>query len=200
MPPAAPGTYILVLRCTSTVRIGQLGTSGLRPGYYLYVGSAYGLGGLRARIGHHRHRAQRPHWHVDYLRRCTRLESVWYACGAHREHQWAAKVAAMSGGGAGAAGLRQFRGCNQTLPFTGSCQHNSGGGMAKKSAKPRGSRRKILPFEGRENLHVSATLKRMRYSRIPLTLLVPSMTFRRRAKAPATRARIVRLAGNPRLK
>ena len=33
------------------------------------------------------------------------------------------------------------------------------------------------------HLHVSATFKRMRYSRIPWTLLVPPMTFRRRTKA-----------------
>jgi Uri superfamily endonuclease len=99
MPPTEPGTYVLLLRCSSTraVRVGRLGTLRLRPGCYVYIGSAYGPGGLLARIGHHRHRAQRPHWHIDYLRRYTRLESVWYACDVRQEHVWAAKIAAMPG-------------------------------------------------------------------------------------------------------
>jgi Uri superfamily endonuclease len=99
MPPAEPGTYVLLLRCSSTraVRVGGLGTLRLRPGWCVYVGSAYGPVGLRARIGHHRHRAQQPHWHTDYLRRYTRLECVWYACGVRQEHVWAAKIAAMPG-------------------------------------------------------------------------------------------------------
>src|ERR1017187_2023294 len=47
----APGTYVLVLRCSSnrTIRVGCLGSIRLRPGYYLYVGSGFGPGGLRAR-------------------------------------------------------------------------------------------------------------------------------------------------------
>lgn len=98
MLPAAPGTYILVLRCSSSraVRIGRLGRLQLRPGYFLYIGSAFGPGGLRARIEHHSRRAVRPHWHVDYLRRYTRLEAVWY-CGQHREHELAETVGALPG-------------------------------------------------------------------------------------------------------
>jgi Uri superfamily endonuclease len=71
MPPAEPGTYVLLLRCSSTraVHVGRLGTLRLRPGWYVHVGSAYGPRGLRARISHHRHRVQRPHWPIDYLRR-----------------------------------------------------------------------------------------------------------------------------------
>jgi len=99
MIPDAPGTYVLVLRCAKTraIRIGRLGTISLSPGYYVYVGSAFGPGGLRARIGHHRLRAQRPHWHIDYLRRYTSLESVWYCCGVGREHEWAVEIGAMPG-------------------------------------------------------------------------------------------------------
>jgi Domain of unknown function DUF123 len=70
MIPASPGTYALVLRCstTRTVRIGRIGTIRLMPGWYVYIGSAFGPGGLRARIGHHTARAARPHWHIDHLR------------------------------------------------------------------------------------------------------------------------------------
>ncbi|MBS1854626.1 MAG: GIY-YIG nuclease family protein [Acidobacteria bacterium] len=99
--PIEPGTYVLVLRCdrARTVRIGRTGGVLLRPGYYFYIGSAFGPGGLRARIAHHARRAVRPHWHVDYLRRHTLLEAVWYRPGARCEHQWAAAI----GGAAGAA-------------------------------------------------------------------------------------------------
>ena len=97
--PAAPGTYVLMLRCsrTRTIRISRLGNLRLRPGWYVYVGSAFGPRGLRGRINHHRQRTERPHWHVDHLRRYTRLESVWYCCGSRCEHEWAATIGAMPG-------------------------------------------------------------------------------------------------------
>ena len=96
---AAAGTYILLLRCTATcaITVGRIGRPQLRPGYYLYVGSAFGPGGLRARIGHHLRRAVRPRWHIDYLRRYTRLEGVWYCCGSRCEHEWAAAISAIPG-------------------------------------------------------------------------------------------------------
>ena len=66
------------------------GASGFQlGGYYLYVGSALGHRGLLARIGHHRQRAVRPHWHIDYPRRHARLDAAHYACGARCEHEWA---------------------------------------------------------------------------------------------------------------
>ncbi len=47
-----PGTYALVLACQKTgrVRIGRLGVLALQPGFYVYVGSAFGSGGLAARL------------------------------------------------------------------------------------------------------------------------------------------------------
>jgi Uri superfamily endonuclease len=79
MIPAEPSTYILVLRCSTRriIRIGCFGNLRLRPGYGLYIGSTFGPAGLRARIGHHTRRVARPHWHIDYLRRYARLETVW---------------------------------------------------------------------------------------------------------------------------
>jgi Uri superfamily endonuclease len=46
------GTYVIVLasRTAGRVRVGKLGTFQLRPGFYVYVGSAHGPGGLRARL------------------------------------------------------------------------------------------------------------------------------------------------------
>ena len=72
------------------LRVGRLGSLVLRPGWYVYVGSAFGPGGVRARVAHHRKLAARPRWHVDYLRRQAALKHVWYTCDpTPREHEWA---------------------------------------------------------------------------------------------------------------
>jgi Uri superfamily endonuclease len=89
---AKPGTYALILSCASDARIqvGRLGTMQLQRGYYVYLGSALGPGGLRARIAHHQKLSTRPHWHIDYLRAHTRLHSVWFNYdGMRHEHEWA---------------------------------------------------------------------------------------------------------------
>ena len=87
-----PGTYALILRVTDgrRLQVGRLGVLHVHPGYYVYVGSAFGPGGVRARVAHHQRVASRPHWHIDYLRSCTHLEYVWYTYDRQRrEHQWA---------------------------------------------------------------------------------------------------------------
>ena len=50
-----PGTYALILRASTaqTIQIGRLGDLVMQPGYYIYVGSAFGPGGLAARVGRH---------------------------------------------------------------------------------------------------------------------------------------------------
>jgi len=95
-----PGTYALVLRNRKPgpLRIGRLGTVKLQPGYCVYVGSAFGTGGLRARIKHHQRIAAHPHWHIDYLRAACDLVEVWFTveplcC----EHAWAKGVAQLPG-------------------------------------------------------------------------------------------------------
>ena len=95
-----PGTYALILSCASSARIqiGCLGTLCLQPGYYVYLGSALGPGGLRSRIAHHQKPFLRPHWHIDYLRAHTRIHCIWFGYdGRRREHQWARVMEAMSG-------------------------------------------------------------------------------------------------------
>ena len=72
----------------------------LQPGCYVYVGSAFGPGGLAARIGHHRQIAVRPHWHIDYLRAACAVEEVWSTTdAARREHVWAKAVGRLPGAG-----------------------------------------------------------------------------------------------------
>ena len=44
---------------------------------YLYAGSAFGPGGLAARLKHHLDVAKRPHWHIDHLRSVADVTRVW---------------------------------------------------------------------------------------------------------------------------
>ena len=89
---STPGTYALILSTAADglLQIGRLGQLHVRGGFYVYIGSAFGPGGVRARIAHHCRRAARPHWHIDYLRLVTRLSAIWYTYDIlRREHQWA---------------------------------------------------------------------------------------------------------------
>lgn len=106
--PPSPGTYVVVLRANGPLRItaGRLGPVALDAGFYAYVGSALGPGGLRARVRHHLGVATRPHWHADYLRAATHLHEVWYAADpTRREHGWARTLLEMRGACPGPAGF-----------------------------------------------------------------------------------------------
>ena len=88
----APGTYALILKSESNtcVQIGRWREIQLKPSYYIYVGSALGPGGIRARVSRHLRTDKRPHWHIDYLRRYVSLVEVWVGYDAKPlEHQWA---------------------------------------------------------------------------------------------------------------
>ncbi len=50
-----------------SLRIGALGTFEIPEGMLAYVGSAYGPGGLIARISRHLRKGKRLRWHIDYL-------------------------------------------------------------------------------------------------------------------------------------
>ena len=99
MPPL-PGTYALILPAASTrsIMVGKLGTLKIKPGFYLYVGSAFGPGGLKARIEHHLNSSSRPHWHMDYLTVYLHPHEVWYSYDReHRIHQWVKILAGTKG-------------------------------------------------------------------------------------------------------
>lgn len=90
--PVSSGTYLLFLYCENAVEIqvGKLGLFEFQPGYYHYIGSAFGSGGLKARIGHHNRISQSPHWHLDYIRPNLVLTDIWYSLDNIRhEHAWA---------------------------------------------------------------------------------------------------------------
>ncbi|MEJ2395726.1 MAG: GIY-YIG nuclease family protein [Candidatus Thiodiazotropha sp.] len=76
-----------------TLTIGRLGRERFLRGWYLYVGSAFGPGGVAARCRHHRQVSTRPRWHVDYLRAVAPLRAIWFShAEAPLEHLWAARL------------------------------------------------------------------------------------------------------------
>ena len=92
-----PGTYALILNPKSerSIKVGKLGLLRVQDGYYIYVGSAFGPGGLNARIAHHKRKSHRSRWHIDYLRAAAEIQEVWYTYDSKpREHQWAKTLAA----------------------------------------------------------------------------------------------------------
>lgn len=80
VPGSGEGSYVLVLRCDSSIKIavGALGLLTFNKGYYLYVGSAFGPGGLKARLKHHLGQSKNPHWHIDYLRKECEMVEIWW--------------------------------------------------------------------------------------------------------------------------
>jgi Uri superfamily endonuclease len=85
------GTYVLLLHLATneTITVGKLGTFDFPVGWYTYVGSAFGPGGLVGRIKHHLQPAEKPHWHIDYLRREAILQEIWLSPDTERrEHDW----------------------------------------------------------------------------------------------------------------
>jgi Uri superfamily endonuclease len=98
--PAQKGTYILNLELEKPVvqTIGKLGTFNFPAGWYAYVGSALSAGGLYGRLQHHLRPVQKPHWHIDYLRKVAAVQSVWYLVGEiSKEHTWAAILRGLPG-------------------------------------------------------------------------------------------------------
>ena len=92
------GTYALLLRCPrpQRLRVGKLGLLRVREGHYVYVGSAFGPGGISARTRRYCAIAASPHWHIDYLRPRVRLVEIWCTNDpARREHLWASHFRAM---------------------------------------------------------------------------------------------------------
>ncbi len=94
------GTYVLWphLPAPAQVEIGKLGPFSLLAGWYGYVGSAMGSGGLRGRLKHHFNPIRRPHWHIDYLRQVAISQAVWaIADSTSHEHFWASVLHRLPG-------------------------------------------------------------------------------------------------------
>jgi Uri superfamily endonuclease len=97
------GTYVLALwlAAEQSLSVGYLGRHHFPAGWYLYVGSARGPGGLRARLERHRRRLgfnKRVHWHVDLLREHSTWGGAWIRPSEERlECTWARTLARLPG-------------------------------------------------------------------------------------------------------
>jgi Uri superfamily endonuclease len=78
------GIYCLVFKTPGcTIRIGALGALLFQAGWYIYIGSAQGSGGLqrlRRHISLSYLRDKQPTWHVDYLLTSPEFSLVYAVC------------------------------------------------------------------------------------------------------------------------
>lgn len=82
---SSKGSYVLMLWLAEprTIGVGKLGECAFQAGYYFYVGSALGAGGLAGRLKHHCN-PRKLHWHVDYLRSIAELQEIWFTADEQR--------------------------------------------------------------------------------------------------------------------
>ena len=76
--PRDSGAYVLLIRLATQLDLDISAFSGksLLPGLYAYCGSAYGPGGIRARVSRHLRNDKPMRWHVDRLTAAGRVEQV----------------------------------------------------------------------------------------------------------------------------
>jgi Uri superfamily endonuclease len=98
--PKQKGTYIMYgsLQHDIAISVGILGMLSLPAGRYVYVGSAFGSGGIRARVNHHLIPSPKPHWHFDYLKPYITLQAVLWQSGVDRlECEWVHRLIDLPG-------------------------------------------------------------------------------------------------------
>ncbi len=96
--PSGPGAYVLLIELGAPLllEVASLPRAVLPAGRYAYCGSAYGPGGLRARIGRHLRADKALRWHVDRLTAAGRVVDV-QAVPGRRECDLLARVLDMPG-------------------------------------------------------------------------------------------------------
>ena len=94
------GTYALMFKCEIPFLAvaGRLGSIQIDSGFWVYVGSAFGPGGLRSRLAHHLKPSTRPHWHLDYIKHALHPIEIWVTVDeVKREHDWAGIFSTLKG-------------------------------------------------------------------------------------------------------
>ncbi len=75
--PPQKGSYVLVVYVYDPIPVmTKYGQKVISPGLYAYVGSAFGPGGLRARVSRHFRREKKIHWHIDWITANPRSQVV----------------------------------------------------------------------------------------------------------------------------
>jgi Uri superfamily endonuclease len=99
-PEDRPGTYVMVmtLKRSMSLRIGRLETFWLPAGYLLYVGSAFGGGGVRGRTRRHRQAIAPKMWNLDHVKAVARPVEIWWTHFEKKvECRWAMALADLEG-------------------------------------------------------------------------------------------------------
>jgi Uri superfamily endonuclease len=80
-----PGNYILIfkLNAEKKITIGKLTQANFPSGTYAYVGSAFGPGGVAARVSRHARDNKKDHWHIDYFAKWANLTEIWWTTEPH---------------------------------------------------------------------------------------------------------------------
>ena len=99
--PKAAGVYALIFNLNKhkTITFNRNGDShSFNSGWYVYLGSARGVGGLRSRLTRHQRTkddSKRMHWNVDYFREFADFTEMWFTktTSARHEHNWAKVIA-----------------------------------------------------------------------------------------------------------
>ena len=100
------GTYVLILNLKRDKRVivgnskkAELSPRLFQAGYYAYVGSAFGPGGLSSRIKRHLVKDKALIWNIDFLRKESGPVEVWVSDQKNRpEKQWAKILSDMNRG------------------------------------------------------------------------------------------------------
>ena len=90
--PSSPGTYALIMEAQKgeKIQVGKLGYFEVASGFYVYVGSAFGPGGLKARLNRHLKHDKKCRWHIDYLRKYLNVVDIWHTTSPEKkECLWA---------------------------------------------------------------------------------------------------------------
>jgi Uri superfamily endonuclease len=118
--PREAGAYVLLINLGGPLSLDMPAFRGksLAPGLYGYCGSAFGPGGIRARVSRHLRGDKPMRWHVDRLTVAGRVEQAGIRIGvAGRVEQAGIRI---GGRECDLAGELLARGCMAVLPGFGS--------------------------------------------------------------------------------
>lgn len=88
--PNLPGSYFLLFELNQSimVNVGKIKDVTFQKGFYGYAGTAFGSGGLRARIKRHLIQNKKKKWHLDWIRPYLSFIQGWYVVNMNLECIW----------------------------------------------------------------------------------------------------------------
>ena len=81
MLPNCKGSYILLLFLSNDMKVKSKAKEWfLANGYYIYIGSAKGKGGIKGRVMRYLNPNKKKHWHIDYLLPYAMIIRIFVLC------------------------------------------------------------------------------------------------------------------------